>query len=179
MSQWDAEIIPHQVASGGETSSDEGEPIPSHSMMHQLQPPPPPPTQPLNPTDNETSYHIPSTMIVREDQSSLSTIDSRHVNSRYVKQRIEYVDNSAIDQTGDDNNSHPFKCQMCPISTRTINELRVHCSVDHNVESSQVKSSSTILNDDNDNIQQKRRISEDLSGCIRDKDRRRISDDDT
>lgn len=29
--QWDSETIPSQVISGGETSSDEGEPIPQHA----------------------------------------------------------------------------------------------------------------------------------------------------
>ncbi|KOC60642.1 hypothetical protein WH47_07722, partial [Habropoda laboriosa] len=30
--QWDSEAIPGQIISGGETSSDEGEPIPQHAM---------------------------------------------------------------------------------------------------------------------------------------------------
>ena len=33
--QWDSETIPSQVISGGETSSDEGEPIPQHAWKWQ------------------------------------------------------------------------------------------------------------------------------------------------
>lgn len=73
--QWDSETIPSQVISGGETSSDEGEPIPQHAMH-------PYPVK-VTDADMSRSYHVP---ITNEDPKS----DVRLGNAQFTQQRREY-----------------------------------------------------------------------------------------
>ncbi|XP_076246743.1 zinc finger protein schnurri [Calliopsis andreniformis] len=140
--QWDPETIPNQIISGGETSSDEGEPIPQHAM-HPC---------PVKVTDAEMSrsYHVP---IANEDSKS----DVLLGNSQFNQQRREYsmkekpnqqatfsVEDSKVDES-----IQSYKCQVCTVSMRTMNELQVHCFVEHNIESD---SSTNIHGDRNVNM---------------------------
>ncbi|XP_063992981.1 uncharacterized protein LOC135170838 [Diachasmimorpha longicaudata] len=102
MGQWDPEMGPPNIASGGETSSDEGEPI-IPPTIHQYPPPP-------SDIDASRAYHM-STLVNTNDTKQIGDL---HVpNTRF------------------DDNSLPYKCQICPRSLRTINELQVHCYMEH------------------------------------------------
>lgn len=110
MGQWDAEMIPHhQGTSGGETSSDEGEPIPPNSV-HQF------PQQLTSDMEVSRAYHMPALINSNDSNSKQSTVESHVTNSRF------------------EDNSLPYKCQMCARSLRTVNELQVHCYIEHNVD---------------------------------------------
>ncbi|XP_076678830.1 uncharacterized protein LOC143374535 isoform X2 [Andrena cerasifolii] len=125
--QWDPEAIPSQVISGGETSSDEGEPIPQHAMH-------PCPVKVITDADMSRSYHVPI-----EDPKS----DALHGNPQFNQQRREYSakerPNSqpafSVDDGRSDESIQSYKCQVCTVSMRTMNELQVHCFVEHNIES--------------------------------------------
>lgn len=126
MGQWDPETIPSQIISGGETSSDEGEPIPQH-VMH------PCPAK-VTSTEMPRSYHVP---IVNEDPKS----DVLHGNPQFNQQKREYNTKEkakstfSVDDSKVDENIQSYKCQVCTVSMRTMNELQVHCFVEHNIES--------------------------------------------
>lgn len=125
--QWDSEALPTgSVVSGGETSSDEGEPIPQHALHAQY----------AKVTDADVSrpYHVP-----------IATEESKVVNDARLRspqfnqqQRRDYVKEQrpivvpAEDTRTEDMQS--YKCQVCPISMRTVNALQVHCFVEHNIE---------------------------------------------
>ncbi|CAK9813000.1 Transcription factor HIVEP2 [Anthophora plagiata] len=127
--QWDSETIPSQIISGGETSSDEGEPIPQQHSMHPY---------PVKVTDTDmsrSSYHVP---IMNEDPKS----DIRLANLQLNQQRRDYNGKERlcqstfpVDDTKLNEDTQSYKCQVCTVSMRTISELQVHCFVEHNIES--------------------------------------------
>lgn len=125
--QWDPETIPSQVISGGETSSDEGEPIPQHAMH-------PCPVKVITDADMSRSYHVPI-----DDPKS----DAVHGNPQFNQQRREYSAKErpnpqpafSVDDGRSDESIQSYKCQVCTVSMRTMNELQVHCFVEHNIES--------------------------------------------
>ncbi|KAK0085946.1 hypothetical protein PV325_004189 [Microctonus aethiopoides] len=111
MSQWDAETVPQHGTSGGETSSDEGEPLPTNSM-HQY-----PPRLPPDVEVGTRAYHTPALMIDNNDNATAKS-----------------ASDSYVPKTHFDENYLPYKCQICPRSLRTVNELKVHCFVEHNID---------------------------------------------
>ncbi|XP_043262762.1 uncharacterized protein LOC122403346 isoform X1 [Colletes gigas] len=125
--QWDSEAIPSQVISGGETSSDEGEPIPQHAMH-------PCPVKVTADANMSRSYHVP---IIEDPKSDV------HIgNSQFKQQGREYgvkerpnQPTFPVDDVRPDESMQSYKCQICTVSMRTMNELQVHCFVEHNIES--------------------------------------------
>ncbi|XP_012278813.1 transcription factor HIVEP3 isoform X2 [Orussus abietinus] len=131
MGQWDAEMIPNQ-ASGGETSSDEGEPIPQHSM-HQYHPP-----QLAADLEASRGYHMP--LLAGEEAKSMGG-DVHLVSPHFVQPRSDHVKDrqnhsmSHHEEVRPMEGSLAYKCRVCTASMRTVNELQVHCFVEHNIES--------------------------------------------
>lgn len=162
-------MVPHQGTSGGETSSDEGEPIPSHAI-HQY-----PPPQINADSESSRAYHMP--MLVAGDDSKVIN-DGRLISSRFGQQRIDY---GRHERPGDpveespsaEENSHPYKCQICTISLRTINELQVHCFVEHNIES---QGNIANIHPDGREKDSNTRMSEEMSIVRNDPSRRRSDD---
>lgn len=111
MSQWDAETVPQHGTSGGETSSDEGEPLPINPM-HQY-----PPRLPPDVEVGTRAYHTPALMIDNNDNATAKSASDPYVPKTHF-----------------DENYLPYKCQICPRSLRTVNELKVHCFVEHNID---------------------------------------------
>ncbi|XP_015601616.1 uncharacterized protein LOC107270800 isoform X2 [Cephus cinctus] len=159
MGQWDAEMIPNQGASGGETSSDEGEPIPPHPM-HQY------PPQMSSENDVPRGYHMP--ILVSEESKSMN--DIRHANPQFSQPRTDYSlkerqnppSRSLADEVrAEELSSHSqcYNCQLCTASMRTVNELQVHCFVEHNIDADAVANNhgSGSVTDvrDNENIQKR------------------------
>lgn len=139
MGQWDAEMIPSQGASGGETSSDEGEPIPLHPM-HQY-----PSQLSISEGDLPRGYHMP--ILVSEESKPVT--DIRHANPQFSNQNRlgdfgmgerqlsrgsrsgERADDSRVTESSVD---QMYKCKICTVSVRSKNELQVHNFVEHNIE---------------------------------------------
>lgn len=194
MGQWDAEMLPHQGASGGETSSDEGEPIPAHNL-HQYGP------QQMNHQEMENSraYHMP--MLMGDDQKSL-TNSGRIVNTHYVvnsqqqqqqqQQRLDYgrtQDNHenirVVEEESSTSSPHPYKCQICSFTVKTANELQVHCFVEHKGDSQNLINSQSHKNEQQLQQQQPRdnkdnfnkRINEEMSLVRGEEKFRRKSED--
>ncbi|XP_076299391.1 uncharacterized protein LOC143218212 isoform X3 [Lasioglossum baleicum] len=126
--QWDSEALPSQAISGGETSSDEGEPIPQHAMH-------PCPAKATTDADMSRPYHVP---IANEDPKS----DVHLGNPQFTQLGCEYNAKERpmepvfpMEDTRLDENAQPFKCQICTVSMRSMNEFQVHCFVEHNIES--------------------------------------------
>ncbi|EZA57450.1 transcription factor HIVEP3 isoform X2 [Ooceraea biroi] len=126
--QWDSENLPGPVVSGSETSSDEGEPIPQHALNAQY--------AKVTDADVSRSYHVP---IATEESKAVNDVRLR--SPQFNQQRRDYAINEqrpipagfpAEDARTEDMQS--YKCQVCPISMRTVNALQVHCFVEHNIE---------------------------------------------
>ncbi|KZC05417.1 Transcription factor E4F1 [Dufourea novaeangliae] len=135
---WDSETIPSQGISGGETSSDEGEPI---LQQHAMQPCP---VKVTTDADMSRPYHVP---ITNEDPKSDVFLE----NPQFNQQGREYIAKDRLNESTLpmedamlDKSIQLYKCQICTASTRTMNEFQVHCFVEHNIESD---SSTNILGD--------------------------------
>lgn len=124
MGQWDTEVVPSQPISGGETSSDEGEPISQHPMYSF-------PVKVTTDAEMSRPYHVP---IATEDPKSM--VDVHHINSQFNQQKQEYgmKENANQSTVSPENSLQSYKCQVCPVSMRNVNELQVHCFVEHNIE---------------------------------------------
>lgn len=126
MGQWDTDVVQsQQPISGSETSSDEGEPITQHPMYSF-------PVKPTTEGEMSRSYHVP---IATEDPKSM--MDVHIANSQFNQQKREYgmkenANQSAV--SSENNLQQSYKCQVCPVSMRNVNELQVHCFVEHNIE---------------------------------------------
>lgn len=121
--QWDSEAIPSQAISGGETSSDEGEPIPQH-IMHSC------PVKVTTDADMSRSYHVP---ITNEDPKSDVLLRNPQFNQQGHERQNDPT--FSIDDVRPEESIQPYKCQICTVSMRTMNEFQVHCFVEHNIES--------------------------------------------
>lgn len=128
--QWDSETLPGPVVSGSETSSDEGEPIPQHALHAQY-------VKATTDADIPRPYHM---SIVPEKQKAINDIRLR--SPQFNQQRRDYAIKEqrsipAIVSTENaraEDSLQSYKCQVCPVSMRTVNELQVHCFVEHNIE---------------------------------------------
>ncbi|KAL0114453.1 hypothetical protein PUN28_011603 [Cardiocondyla obscurior] len=128
--QWDSETVPGPVVSSSETSSDEGEPIPQHTLHAQY-------VKPTPDVDISRPYHM---SIVSEKSKAIN--DARLRSPQFNQQRRDYAVKeqrpiSTIISTEDirpEDNLQSYKCQVCPVSMHTVNELQVHCFVEHNIE---------------------------------------------
>lgn len=178
IAQWDSESVPvGQTVSGSETSSDEGEPIPQHALHAQY-------AKGTTDADISRSYHVPTA----SEESKAINHDVRLRSSHFSnQQRRDYAVKeqrpvpaavSSEDARVEDN-LQSYKCQVCPVSTRTVNELQVHCFVEHNIETD---SSTNIVHGDRnvskcrekENTQ--RRIAEEPSAIKEDHNRQKIED---
>lgn len=127
IAQWDSETLPAPVASSSETSSDEGEPI--HALHAQY-------VKATTDADVSRSYHVP---IITEEPKAIN--DAR-LRSPQFNQRRDYAVKEqrtiptvvSIEDTRAEDNLQSYKCQVCSVSMRTVNELQVHCFVEHNIE---------------------------------------------
>jgi hypothetical protein len=126
--QWDAETLPGPVVSGGETSSDEGEPIPQHALHVQY--------TKATEADISRPYHVP---IAAEDSKAIN--DARLRSSQFNQQRRDYavkeqrpIPGVVPVEEARTEDMQSYKCQVCPTSMRTVNALQVHCFVEHNIE---------------------------------------------
>lgn len=116
--------------SNSETSSDEGESMPLQHTRHQY-------VKPTTDIDVSRSYHV---SIANEEPKT--TNDSRLRSPQLNQQKRDYSTNEqrpiqstiSIEDTRVEDNLQSYKCQVCPVSMRTVNELQVHCFVDHNIE---------------------------------------------
>jgi len=127
ITQWDSETIPGPAVSGSETSSDEGEPIPQHALH----------TQYVKASDAEASrsYHVPT-----EETKTINDVRLR--GSLFNQQRRDYtvkeqrlpISVAVPEDARAEDNLQSYKCQACPVSMRTVNELQVHCFAEHNIE---------------------------------------------
>lgn len=179
IAQWDSESVPvvGQAVSGGDTSSDEGEPIPQHALHAQY-------AKATTDADISRSYHVP---IASDESTKVINHDVRLRSPHFSQQRRDYAVKeqrpvpaavSSEDARAEDN-LQSYKCQVCPVSTRTVNELQVHCFVEHNVETD---SSTNIVHGDRsvskcrekENTQ--RRIAEESSAVKEDHNRQKIED---
>ncbi|XP_011648179.1 uncharacterized protein LOC105434222 [Pogonomyrmex barbatus] len=130
IAQWESEALPGPVVSGSETSSDEGEPISQHALRAQYV---------KTTTDASISrpYHV---SIVPEKPKAINDVRLR--SPQFNQQRRDYAVKeqrpiptvvSTEDARAEDS-LQSYKCQVCPVSMRTVNELQVHCFVEHNIE---------------------------------------------
>lgn len=167
-----------QAVSGGDTSSDEGEPIPQHGLHAQY-------AKATADADISRSYHVP----IANEESKAINHDVRLRAPHFGQQRRDYVTAvkeqrpvAAVVSSEDarpEDNLQSYKCQVCPVSTRTVNELQVHCFVEHNIETD---SSTNIVHGDRsaskcremENTQ--RRITEESSAVKEDHRRQTIED---
>ncbi|XP_048515374.1 uncharacterized protein LOC105683921 isoform X3 [Athalia rosae] len=161
MGQWDTEIVPSQGASGGETSSDEGEPIPLHPLHHYPQS-----ISSENDLPGSRSYHMP--ILVSEESKPIAEI--RHANPQFSHHQQRVTDFSGISEprqhvrnvvrtnlagqneiedinrVDDGIQQIQYKCSICSKSIfRTLNELQVHCFVEHNIEADSSSCPSLII----------------------------------
>lgn len=129
VAQWDTETLPGPVVSGSETSSDEGEPIPQHAFHAQY----------MKATDADVSrsYHVP---IATEEPKAMNDVRLR--SPQFGQQRRVFTVKEqrpipavvSTEDTRAEDNLQSYKCQVCHVSMRTVNELQVHCFVEHNIE---------------------------------------------
>ncbi|XP_012232683.1 transcription factor HIVEP3 isoform X2 [Linepithema humile] len=127
ITQWDSETMPGPAVSGSETSSDEGEPIPQHALH----------TQYVKASDAKASrsYHVPT-----EEPKAINDVRLR--GPLFNQQRREYtvkeqrlpIPAAVPEDARAEDNLQSYKCQACPVSMRTVNELQVHCFAEHNIE---------------------------------------------
>jgi len=130
ITQWDSETMPGPVVSGGETSSDEGEPIPQHALHAQY-------VKATTDADVSRSYHVP---IITEEPKVINDVRLR--SPQFNQQRRDYAVKEqrtipavvSIENTRAEDNLQSYKCQVCSVSLRTVNELQVHRFVEHNIE---------------------------------------------
>lgn len=129
IAQWDSETLPGPVVSGSETSSDEGEPIPQHALHAQY-------VKATTDADISRPYHM---SVVPEKPKV--TNDVRLRSSQFNQQRRDYAVKEqrpipvvSTEDTRAEDSLQSYKCQVCPVSMRTVNELQVHCFVEHNIE---------------------------------------------
>lgn len=130
IAQWDSETLPGPVASGSETSSDEGEPIPQHALHAQY-------VKATTDADVSRSYHVP---IITEESKAIN--DARLRSPQFNQQRRDYAVKEqrtipavvSMEDTRAEDNLQSYKCQVCSVSMRTVNELQVHRFVEHNIE---------------------------------------------
>ncbi|KAG7196427.1 hypothetical protein KM043_018533 [Ampulex compressa] len=148
--QWDSETVPSQVISGGETSSDEGEPILQHAM-HQYS------VKGTGESDVPRSYHVPI-----DDPKSIN--EARLANPQFGQQRRCHTGKErpnqppfSIEEGKPDHSLQSYKCQVCTVSMRTINELQVHCFVEHNIEA---ESSTNVYADRNTGMCREKEITQ-------------------
>lgn len=143
IAQWESEAVPNsQVVSGGETSSDEGEPIPQHALHAQY-------VKPTTDAEVSRPYHVP---IVTEEPKAINH-DIRLRSPQFNQQRRDFAVKEqrpipaaiSIEDPKAEDNLQSYKCQVCPVSMRTVNELQVHCFVEHNIETD---SSTNIIHGD-------------------------------
>lgn len=119
--------MPGPAVSGSETSSDEGEPIPQHALHAQY----------VKASDAEASrsYHVPS-----EEPKAINDVRLR--GPLFNQQRRDYtvkeqrlpIPGAVPEDARAEDNLQSYKCQACPVSMRTVNELQVHCFAEHNIE---------------------------------------------
>lgn len=182
VAQWDSESVPvGQAVSGSETSSDEGEPIPQHALHAQYV---------KADADISRSYHVP---IASEESKAINhdvrhdvRLRSPHFSSQQrrdyaVKEQRPIPPPAAVssEDARVEDNLQSYKCQVCPVSARTVNELQVHCFVEHNIETDSStnivhgdRSASKCIYREKENTQ--RRITEESSAAK--EDTRKIED---
>jgi len=126
IAQWDSETLPGPVVSGSETSSDEGEPIPQHALHAQY-------VKAKTDADISRSYHM---SIIPEKPKAINDVRLR--SPQFNQQRRDYAVKEqrpiSTEDTRAEDSLQSYKCQVCPVSMRTLNELQVHCFVEHNIE---------------------------------------------
>ncbi|KYN04257.1 Zinc finger protein 40 [Cyphomyrmex costatus] len=129
MAQWDSEALPGPVVSGSETSSDEGEPIPQHTLHAQYM-------KATTDADISRSYQM---SIVPEKPKAINDVRLR--SPQFNQHRRDYavkeqrpIPTVIPEDARSEDSLQSYKCQVCPVSTRTVNELQVHCFVEHNIE---------------------------------------------
>lgn len=130
ITQWDSEALPGPVVSGSETSSDEGEPIPQHALHAQY-------VKATTNADISRPYHM---SIVPEKSKAINDVRLR--SPQFNQQRRDYAVQEqrpippvvSMEDTKVEDSLQSYKCQVCPVSMRTLNELQVHCFVEHNIE---------------------------------------------
>lgn len=131
IAQWNSETLPGPVVSGSETSSDEGEPIPQHALHVQY-------VKATTDADISRPYHM---SIVPEKPKAINDAHLRSPQFNHQRRESYAVKEQrsipAIVSTDDarmEDSSQSYKCQVCPVSMRTVNELQVHCFVEHSIE---------------------------------------------
>ncbi|XP_053594902.1 uncharacterized protein LOC106693062 [Microplitis demolitor] len=155
--QWDTEMIPayHQATtSGGETSSDEGEPIhplPATTAATTSSPSSFTTSPTVDISSVSRAYHHLPNLVVNEHNNK-SAVESHVPNSRF--------DDNNLSSSSSSSSSLPYKCQMCAASYRTGGELQVHCFVEHNVDnrnhdSGKENTHIKISNEDTSNVHDK------------------------
>lgn len=128
IAQWDSEALPGPVVSGSETSSDEGEPI---NALHAQY------IKATTDADVSRSYHVP---IITEESKAIN--DARLRSPQLNQQRRDYAVKEqrtipaivTMEDSRAEDNLQSYKCQVCPASMRTLDELQVHRFVEHNIE---------------------------------------------
>lgn len=160
-----------QVVSGSETSSDEGELIPQHALHAQY-------VKATTDADISRSYHVP----IAIEESKVINHDVRLRSPQFGQPRRDYAVKEqrlmpAEDARTAEDNLQSYKCQVCPVAMRTVNELQVHRFVEHNIESD---SSTNVRGDksaskcrENENTQ---RITEESSAVRESHKRQKLED---
>lgn len=111
--QWDGESSNHHhIASGGETSSDEGEPIAAQQHVQQFQ------GQVVEAAGSETKS---------------SPGDACLINSKYNRQSPSHQPTATLEASkhNDQLAKRPFKCQFCTTSFNAAKELQMHRFLEH------------------------------------------------
>jgi len=127
IAQWDSETLPGPVVSGSETSSDEGEPIPQHALHATY-------VKATTDADISRPYHM---SIVPEKPKAINDVRLR--SPQFNQHRRDYSVKEqrsipvVVSEDARPEDSLSYKCQVCPVSMRTVNELQVHCFVEHNI----------------------------------------------
>lgn len=131
IAQWDSEALPGPIVSGSETSSDEGEPISQHALHGQYV------KATTTDADITRPYHM---SIIPEKPKALNDVRLR--SPQFNQQRRDYAVKEqrpipvvvSTEDARTEDSLQSYKCQICFVSMRTVNELQVHCFVEHNIE---------------------------------------------
>lgn len=121
------------ASTGSETSSDEGEPMSQHAPHARY-------VQASDADVASRSYHVPT----NEEPKAINDVrlrggplfNQQRRDYTVKEQRLSIPTATALpeDARAEDNLQLSYKCQACPVSMRTVNELQVHCFAEHNIE---------------------------------------------